>query len=93
MPKVTLYTSGNESWESPDNEPCWDSLAQYDPNDPSSLRQAREAVRKQFSLNYTPVLCNEPEPSIFTELFRLVVDAFRALLRPSLQAPHETVAE
>ncbi len=93
MPKVTLYTSGTESLEGPENEPCWATLAQYDPHDPSSLRQAREAVRQQFSLNYLPVLCNEPEPSIMTEIFRYVRDAFRTLVRPRLHARHEAVTE
>lgn len=70
MNKVTLYVSGPERFDEPENEHCSSALTEYDPNDPESLQRAREALRKQFSLSYLPVLCNEPEPGFFSRLFR-----------------------
>lgn len=70
MNKVILYIDSNEQFEVPEADPCWATLAEYDPRDPASLERARESVRKQFSLNYLPVLCNEPEPGFFETLLK-----------------------
>jgi hypothetical protein len=72
MAKVTLYTSGSDAMNGPEGECPEAALVEYDLQDPSSLQKAREAVRDRFGLNYLPVLCNEPEPSLFAEIGAMV---------------------
>ncbi len=69
MKNVALYTTNEERLDGPENEHLSTAFIEYDPRDPASLQSAREALKKKFGLNYLPVLCNEPEPSIFEKWF------------------------
>jgi len=72
MARVTLYTSGSDGLNEPEGERHGAVLVEYDLRDPASLQKAREAVRDRFGLNYLPVLCNEPEPSVFAEIATII---------------------
>lgn len=68
MAKVTLYTGGSDGTQGPEGECPGTALVEYDLHDLESLQKAREAVRDRFGLNYLPTLCNEPDPSLWTEI-------------------------
>lgn len=66
--KTTLYAGDDAPVDDPEGERSRTPLTEYDPCDDASLQRAREAVRARFSLNYLPVLCSEPEPTLWGAL-------------------------
>lgn len=64
----TLYVGDDSPLDDPEDEGSGTPLVEFDPGDEASLQRAREAVKARFSLSYLPVLCSEPEPTLWSAL-------------------------
>lgn len=78
--KTTIYACDDAPVNDPEGERSRTPLVEYDPHDDASLMRAREAVRDRFSLPYLPVLCSEPEPTLWGSLRRAASRSFGAWL-------------
>jgi len=76
--KTTLYACDEAPLNDPEGERSRTPLVEYDPRDDASLMRAREAVRDRFSLTYLPVLCSDPEPTLWGALRKAATRSFGA---------------